>query len=73
MAIREALLERALGVGHGTNHLLRIYDEYGPLRFISIMSYTDWNTTEVLPPAANYALVVDADEQMLQMLAAGAK
>ena len=74
MAIRKALLEHVLEVGHGTNHLLRMYHTYGPVRFISVILYTDWHpTTEVLPPAVNDAPVVDADEQMLQILAAGAQ
>ena len=50
-----------------------MYETYDSMRFISIIAYTDWHATEVLPPAANVAPVVDADNQILQMMAAGAQ
>ena len=48
-----------------------MYDTYGPVRFVSIISYTDWHATEIIAQAANVAPVVNADDQMLQMLTAG--
>ena len=74
MVIREALMEHALGVGHGTPHLSRSCVGYGLLNFISDSSSNDWTATEVLPPLANNdAPVMDADEHMVQILAAGAQ
>ena len=44
-----------------------------PLKFINVVTGHNWEATEVLPPAACEAPVVDADEDILQMLAAGAR
>ena len=66
-------MEHALGVGHGTPHLSRSCVGYGLLKFISDSSSNDWTATEVLPPSADETPVVDADEDILQMLVAGAR
>ena len=66
-------MEHALGVGHGTPHLSRSCVGYGLLNFISDSSSNDWTATEVLPPSADETPVVGADEDILQMLVAGAR
>ena len=49
-----------------------MYEEYGALKIISVITHQDWESTEVEPPPADAAPVVNVDEDMLHMLAAGA-
>ena len=72
MVTREALLERTQGWGYGSNHQLEMYEAHDPVRFISIILFDDWHSRERIAPVVNVALVMNADDQMLQMLAAGA-
>ena len=50
-----------------------VYEEYGAVKIISVITENDWESTGVEPPAADDAPVVNADEDILQMLAAGAR
>ena len=49
-----------------------MYGEYGAVKIISVITDQDWDSTEVEPPPADAAPVVNVDEDMLQILVAGA-
>ena len=50
-----------------------MYEESGAVKIISVITENDWGSIEVEPPQANAAPVVNVDEGMLQMLAAGTR
>lgn len=63
MAKKEALLTRTQGWRYGNNQLEK-YETHGPVSFISIISLDEWYAEHITP-------VVNAEDQMLQVLAAG--
>ena len=49
-----------------------MYEESGAVKIISVITEYDWESTEVEPPLADDAPMVNVDEDMLRILAAGA-
>ena len=63
---------KRMGWGYGDTYMEWMYEEYGSVKIISMITDQDWDSVEVEPPPADAAPVVNVDEDILQILAAEA-